>query len=271
MLFASPLALIALVASVAAARTGTPTSASAPALNPHGADLTSVKLLDANPLTNAQRLARGLPPNRPRFHSARHLAPRASPAADPNPACPVVTGTLRVAGAGVPAGSLVSRAPNAFGEYGVTRDAADALRVQYAACADGAPGDLLGLNGIADHRFLGAITGFDSPAGDLAPGSSAYAYLGGTEQTPPNAPPATVGNSFTSATGIAAGAESAIWRVDGASGAVDARWVDGNGATPVIHVMYFAPEDFLLLTGDVGAFAAAYGGGEEVTLTFVSA
>jgi len=245
-------------------------------LNPIKVGLKPNALAPSIPMTNAQRLARGLNPNRPRFNRAglpRHLAPRASAvvaAADPNPCAPV-SGTILVSGA-VAGTAYVSRVPNAFGEYGVTTDAADALRVQYLDCNDAAtegPTNLMTLNGIADFAFLGGITGFGSSGDSLAPGSSAYAYLGGTSQTAPAAPPQPLPNSFTFATGVSEDVESAIWFVDRSTGALTASWVNVDRSTPETEIVYYAPQDFLLITGDTSAFAAAYGSGSVVALTFV--
>lgn len=240
--------------------------------NPATGDLSTLALAQRVPMTNAQRLARGLAPNRPRFnHAARRgLAPRASAAPDPNP-CPTMTGTIRVAGAGTSASTFVSRVPNVFGEYGVTTDAANALLVQYANCAGAASADLVTLNGIADFTHLGGITGFSSPSGDLGPGSSMYAYLGGTSQTAPGATPQAVPNSFTFTTGIQEDVESAIWTLDRTTGVLSAHWSNTDRSTPATSIVYYAPENFLLLTGNPAAFRTTYGAGSVVTLTFVEA
>lgn len=132
-------------------------------LNPVDISLKAMKMADAVPMTNAQRLKRGLSPNRPNFYrsgmiilgirntitdsswSARSLAARASAAPNPNPGCATRTGTLLVTGTGVPLGTVVSRLPNEFGEYGITADAEDALQVQYADCGNNLPVDLITL------------------------------------------------------------------------------------------------------------------------------
>ncbi|EED82953.1 predicted protein [Postia placenta Mad-698-R] len=212
--------------------------------NPATGDLSTLALAQRVPMTNAQRLARGLAPNRPRFNHA---------------------------GAGTSASTFVSRVPNVFGEYGVTTDAANALLVQYANCAGAASADLVTLNGIADFTYLGGITGFSSPSGDLGPGSSMYAYLGGTSQTAPGATPQAVPNSFTFTTGIQEDVESAIWTLDRTTGVLTAHWSNTDRSTPATSIVYYAPENFLLLTGNPAAFRTTYGAGSVVTLTFVEA
>lgn len=96
-------------------------------------------------------------------------------------------------------------------------------------------------NGIADFTYLGGITGFSSLSGDLGPGSSMYAYLGGTSQSKPvpshparraessapaapGATPQAVPNSFTFTTGIQEDVESAIWTLDRTTGVLSAHW-----------------------------------------------
>ncbi|KAH9929230.1 uncharacterized protein B0H18DRAFT_874265 [Fomitopsis serialis] len=242
-------------------------------LNPLDVSLKTMKMAPVVPMTNAQRLKRGLSPNRPNFYrSARSLAARASAAPNPNPGCTTRTGTLLVTGTGVPLGTVVSRVPNEFGEYGITTDAGDALQVQYADCGNDLPVDLVTLNGIADFTFFGGITGFANTAPNLDPGSTNYAYFGGSlPVTAPRSPPESAANSFTFATGRQEDVESAIWRVNSADGAVTAQWVNTDRGTPATSVVYYEPEDFLLLSGDAAAFEAEYGSSSVVAFTFVQA
>ncbi|GBE85925.1 hypothetical protein SCP_0804490 [Sparassis crispa] len=236
-------------------------------LNPVGILLNTFHLSNPVPQTNAQRMARGLPPNRPRFqHSARRIAPRASPAPG---ACNTLTGTLHVAGTGIDPNTFVSRVPNQYGEYGVTTDTGDALRVQFTTCNTGLPLDLVTLNGIADFTLLGGITGYGSSSSDLTTGSDNYAYLGGTTQTAPHAHPSAGDSSYSFATGMAENEESAIWQVDAASGAVIARWINSDGGAPTTYLVYNTANNVIVLTADPGAFAANFGPGPTVTLTFV--
>ncbi|KZT05696.1 uncharacterized protein LAESUDRAFT_655174 [Laetiporus sulphureus 93-53] len=242
-------------------------------LNPVNLDVKPVAMADRVPMTNAQRIARGLGPNRPRFRSSARLAPRASSLPDPNPnRCTTVAGHIRVTGTGIETNSFVSRNPNPFGEYGITEGTGDALLVQYIDCmvAMGSL-DLVTLNGIADFTYLGGITGYASSSGDLARGSDNYVYLGGTTQIAPNARPASGANSFTFTTGEHEDIESAIWRINASTGAITAHWVNPDGSLPTTTIAYYAPENFLLLTGDDAAFARTYGTTPVVTLTFVEA
>ncbi|EED79089.1 predicted protein [Postia placenta Mad-698-R] len=242
-------ALLVAPALVGARVPVTRTSMRETAANPAAVGLAPLALAHRTPLTNAQRLARGLTPNRPRFNRA---------------------GTIQVTGAGTGTPAFISRVPNAFGEYAVTTDTADALIVQYTDCADASVIDLATLNGIADVPYLGAITGFATALQDLRRGSSAYAYIGGTDQTAPGATPQAVSNSFMAATGDQEEAESALWTLNRTTGALSAQWVNIDGSKPETIIVY-SPENFLVITGDPTIFGASFGTSPVVTLTFVAA
>ncbi|KAH9926339.1 hypothetical protein B0H21DRAFT_826576 [Amylocystis lapponica] len=256
-------AVAALVVSVGA----TPTPTSANGLNPPQVDLKAVPLNAAEPMTNAKRMARGLPPNRPRFQIyGSHLEPRMSDV--PNP-CPPVTGYIQVGGLGT--ATYVSRTPNAFGEYGTTTDISAALSVQYTSCDSTSPFDLVALNGIADYPYFGAISGFSDATPNLSASSPNYFYLGGTVHTAPGAPPAIGGNSFTAATGTSESIESAIWTLDSSSGVLTAHWVNPDGSNPASSIMYVASSAAFAVTGSITSFELHFGEAEAVTLTFVVA
>ena len=77
-------------------------------------------------LTNAQRLARGLPPKRPRsFHEGRAIRPRQSSN------CVPVTGIISVTSDVDNANGYISRINNGFGEYTLTTDPSQALSVSF--------------------------------------------------------------------------------------------------------------------------------------------
>ncbi|KAI0919626.1 hypothetical protein AcV5_001640 [Taiwanofungus camphoratus] len=238
-----------------------------PHLNPINIALNPLALAHAVPMTNAQRMARGLPLNRPRFkNAARNIAPRASNT--PNP-CSTRTGTIGVSGGGIDPASVVSRTPNEFGEYGITSDAGDALQVQYTDCGTGVPVDLVSLNGIADFTLVGGIVGYASTFSDIGPGSYNYVYIGGTAQTPPNSPPMNRDNSFSFSTGVDEQVESAIWHIDRASDTVSAQWINADSSQPTTYLAYSAQDNYLFLTGDVTTFEGEFGSTTVVTLTFI--
>ncbi|KZT64525.1 hypothetical protein DAEQUDRAFT_636100, partial [Daedalea quercina L-15889] len=273
-LLCAPVLLAGAAPAPAPSRTLADRAGPAHPINPVDAALKPLAMAPATPMTNAQRLKRGLAPNRPKFprSSPRKLAPRAS--STPQPGCTPRYGALNVVGAGVPPAAFVARVPNEFGEYGVTADFADALVVLYLACPGSAaalPVDLVTQNGLADYTYFGGITGFANTSPDLEPGSANYAYLGGIlSSTGASAPPQDAPNSFTYATGDAEDVESTIWSVSPVDGAVSARWVNTDGApAPATQAVYFPAQNFLLLTADPAAVEAEYGPSDVVALTFV--
>ncbi|CCM05244.1 uncharacterized protein FIBRA_07454 [Fibroporia radiculosa] len=237
-------------------------------LNPPTSHLNRVALADPVPMTNAKRLARGLSPNRPRFHQhARRVVPSAVAAVS---ACTTQTGKIAVAAANIAAGAFVSRIPNQYGEYGITPQASDALIVQFTQCGADGPVTIETQNGAADYLFLGAVEGFESTSSDLALGSANYAYLSGTAQTDPGAVPQAVGNTFTDATALTEGVESAIWYVDSTTGVISVQWINEDGSSPATTILYSEGAGAFVLTGDPNEFVSVYGQSPTVTLTFVS-
>ena len=77
-----------------------------------------------------------------------------------------------------------------------------------------------------------------------------------------------VSNSFTYATGNNEDVESTIWSVS-SDGAVTAQWVNSDFGRPTTSIVYYEPQNFLLLTGDPAAIQQEYGSSTVVTLTFV--
>ncbi|KAG9093266.1 hypothetical protein FRC07_011496, partial [Ceratobasidium sp. 392] len=81
---------------------------------------------------------------------------------------------------------------NRFGEYGVfqpTQNGSLEVSITYRPDAPGKI-EFLATNGpVASYPYIGGITGFSSEDGNIGVGSSNYAYLGGTAQTPPGSPP----------------------------------------------------------------------------------
>ena len=126
-LLVAALAVSSLAAPDIHSPTRTSRNAAAP-INPVGVVARSLARNPAVYLTNAQRLSRGLPPNRPRAHARRALKARQSST------CVAQTGTIRavltdpVSGTTVDTG-YVSMDANDFGEYGFTTDRADAISV----------------------------------------------------------------------------------------------------------------------------------------------
>ncbi|KAI0338818.1 hypothetical protein BDW22DRAFT_677495 [Trametopsis cervina] len=268
MIFTTPLLALLLATSGALAN-----PAPAAPFNPTKA-LTGTPLEMA--LTNGQRMARGLPPNKPHFR--RHLRARAGPsavAAAANPAptgtCTPRTGVVHVS-ATDPARPVLDgylgRTANEFGEYTYTAERANALSVTLDDCS-GAPFDLLTTNGFKTFPYLGAIKGFSSDDAELRPGAFNYLYIGGVSQTAPRATPQTVGNSFSGTTGEAEPSESAIWSfASGGGDVLQPQWINPDGSLPRNTLVYVPSRNVFALVGDVPAFEQMFENASPVTLVF---
>ncbi len=115
------------VSGLAAPPTGTSSDGYQP-LNPVGIVTRSLRPRADVHLTNAQRLARGLPPNRPR----RNGRPASSSKPSPSSTCVTKTGYIQADVAKQGSG-YVSKTFNAYGEYGFTHDVSQALSISYCA------------------------------------------------------------------------------------------------------------------------------------------
>ncbi|KIP02337.1 hypothetical protein PHLGIDRAFT_37937 [Phlebiopsis gigantea 11061_1 CR5-6] len=227
-------------------------------------------------LTNGQRLARGLTPNKPHFRrqADRTGRPRTRPSAvavasAPGQAhCGPRSGVVHVTGTGLD--GFLAASANRFGEYGYTTTRADALTVSINDC-NGSPFDLVSTNGFRAYPYIGGVQGFASNGPDLRPGSANYAYIAGTTETAPHATPQQVGNSFSAATGNAEAAESAIWSFhDSTSSTLRAQWINTDGSTPATVIAYIPSEGVFVFVGDLQAFEGQFGNVEQATFAFDS-
>ncbi|KAJ7903085.1 hypothetical protein B0H13DRAFT_2025990 [Mycena leptocephala] len=99
---------------------------------------------------------------------------------------------------------------------------------------------------------MGGIDGVVNDS-NLSSGSSNFAYIQGTTQTPPNSPPASVSNSYPSAED----SESAIWIYDASTNAITAQWINTDSSLPTTSIAYVSGSDSLI-TGDSNAFLSAF-------------
>ncbi|KAJ7100939.1 hypothetical protein B0H15DRAFT_944231 [Mycena belliarum] len=240
----------------------TPTRRSLPlSLNPTPQDLsnvtTGVSMRAPQALTNAKRLALGLPLLRP------HRRITAPPTSSPLPPVPQRC-NIRAVGTDNTDFGYLSPLWNGFGEYGMFQASPDGALELAFSYSPGSPSQIsiTAANGpSAMYSFFGAIVGFASTSNDFGLGSYHYAYLGGTTQTAAGAPPSSDGdNSFSAATGISKDIESAIWSYDPVTHALTAQWVNTDGAAPATHIVYANDSNkALAITGDVVAFQDTFG------------
>ncbi|KAF7353628.1 hypothetical protein MVEN_01047500 [Mycena venus] len=201
-------------------------------------------------LTNGERLARHLPLKPPtRRSSARRAV--ASPAAPP--ANRGYIQVLSVDDNGNPTGVLgyVSRTTYAQRQYLVQPSIDDALLV--APSGDRNLGTLN--SDIPSLALLGLVQSREDTSSGLAKGISNYLYLASTEQTPPNATPQNVGNSFSSVPGGPLPSESAVWTHDPVTHTLKAQWINPDGSPAPTIAFTHGPAIYL---GDPEAFYQAH-------------
>ncbi|KAJ7074288.1 hypothetical protein C8F01DRAFT_1099968 [Mycena amicta] len=206
----------------------------------HNSARAAPELFVPRSLSNAERLARGLPlkpPTRP--SSAR----RAS--TSPIAASRGYIQVLAIDREGNSHGVLGFVSRNLFqnAHYIVQPSIDDALEVS----PNGR--DLVTLNTEgSSHRFLGLVQGREDTSPTLAKGSANYLYLASTDQTPSDAPPQSVGNTINDAYGGSFLAESAVWILDPVSHKLVADWInpDYSPASPIAlaqgSVIYFTDD-----------------------------
>jgi hypothetical protein len=159
----------------------------------------------------------------------------------------------------------VSTQWNSFGEYGETNDPSQYLTVSFDPSS--APFNITATNGPnASYPLVVGIQGFASTNTNLGPGSYNYAYLGGGTSTPANSPAQTQPNSFTAATGISEGIESAIWSL-GSDNQLIPQWVNTDSSKPATYLVLV--QGVLVMTGDRTAFGNTFGTYEDVGLNLV--
>jgi len=223
--------------------------------------------LNSRELSNAARLARGLPPRAPRFR--RFLPGRGTPildARDPSPSLIPVSGSIKVTRADN--GALVGYVANSFvnsatRRYGITTDLSSALKAAFTGGSN--PLEIMASNPPdAAHPFFGAVVGPASSDDDLTSGSSNYALLTGTSHTAAGAPPSAAGNSYSGQN-----SESTIWNYNTGTHELTASWINTDGVPGPTTLYYLPGSNGLLLVGDPGVFNEAFPGGYAVKYTVV--
>ncbi|KZP09936.1 hypothetical protein FIBSPDRAFT_505086 [Athelia psychrophila] len=270
----SLLALLAVTSSSLAA-VATRTTTTPQGINPDLSVLQNVTARNLNarapapapvPMTNAQRMARGLPPKAPvrRHNKPHHPRPSSLP---PTSATGYILVT-KSTDADTPSGYLTN-SQNSFGEYeSYSTDVTQALKVSFSYDHT-APSqiEIAAINGpisqaTTNAPFFGGIQGYRSSSPDLAAGSANYLFLGSVAHTSVAAVPASGTNSFTGLTGINEGTESSIWSLDPTSEALTCQWINTDGSTPPC-VFAYAQNQFVVI-GDLTTFQDAFGPAEVV-------
>ncbi|KZP09958.1 hypothetical protein FIBSPDRAFT_938256 [Athelia psychrophila] len=280
----SLLALLAVTSSSLAAVV-TRTTTTPQGINPDPSVLQNVAARNLNArapapapvaMTNAQRMARGLPPKAPvrRHDKPHHPRPSSLPqyaaffARESHTSAMGYILVTKSTDASAPSGYLTN-SQNRFGEYqSYSTNVTQALKVSFSYDHT-APSkiEITAVNGPTSQAtsapFFGGIQGFSSTP-DLAVGSSNYFYLGSVAHTAAGAIPAGGINSFKKATNIAEDIESSIWSLDPPSGALTCQWINTDGSTPPCIFVY--TQNQYAVIGDLTAFQNTFGPAEVVII-----
>lgn len=228
-------------------------------------------------VTNAKRLAQGLPPLPPRAVrrgtptvEARHNRPKPSPSSAPgHTVSGYIVATDSRTGKFI---GYVGKQYQIFGEYGAVIKHGDALKVAVKGVkwwGETGPVEIHQTNGDKVFTAVGAISGFASDSEDLLPGSSSYLYIGGTSSTAPLAPPTKADNAFTDDTSLEEAVESAIWHYNAVTRKVTAEWINTDGTPAKTQLAYYPDDNVFIAVGDLAAFKAEFGDAQPVTFVLV--
>ncbi|RDX42404.1 hypothetical protein OH76DRAFT_104003 [Lentinus brumalis] len=256
--------LVAALVTTAAALTPTrtPSGALAELLTP-AEDPSRLTMNPAEPLTNAERLRRGLSPNRPRARYAGRGAQAIGrrQGASPVP-CVTQTGKIKVTYTYWPAGGLkasgwLSRNVNTLGEYVFNTDASQALSVTICPQTTTNAFDIQTLNGLANYPYIGGVVGPTNSRvnGNDLGDSSNVLYVAGVSEAPYG--PAVSGPS---AHGTNSKFESHMWSM-GANNELLPSWVNDDGTVysgqKLVHYSVLGIEA-IFVTGNVDKFYATF-------------
>jgi hypothetical protein len=168
-------------------------------------------------LTNAKRMALGMPPLPPVRRHGRH---------DPAPSPVALRGRIAVDDAKTGAShGYIGEELDSTHHFGVADDA-NALLFRFSVPAGSKPSDQLDITSDATYSgswpYMGGILSSDDQ--DLKHGSSNFAYIQGTTRTDPDATPQSVSNSWSNSKK----AESAIWSYNPNTKEITAEWINSD-------------------------------------------
>jgi len=214
------------------------------------------------PLTNAQRLARGLPikpPHRRATIGPRSAFPRASSVPRTNyRGIIAVTNTANGQILG-----YISTTSLGHAQYGYESSAANALIVSFDTDADAIVASAVRMTSensdIPGFTLVSLVQGREDTSVDFAPGSLNYAYIAGMAEpgSASNSVPVTSpANSYTAATGSTRAAISNVWEFNRRTLALTLQWVNSDGSKPTTDS--FAQGPALYVGGDQAAFTQRF-------------
>jgi hypothetical protein len=231
----------------------------------------SSRNINVERMTNAKRLAMGLPPMAPQRRNAAQMAARnvVNPSQSATPGR-TLTGRIQVSNANTGAFlGYVSKNYQLFGEYGLVDKLNQGLKVKIDGVTNGKSGPLqiTNKNGDSTYPNVGAVSGYSNTNTALTAGSFNYVYIGGTAQTSPFATPALGPSAFFDATSVQEAIESAVWYFNTNNRRITFGWVNPDGTRAEAKLALYKPDGVLLAVADIAAFRAEFTG-QTVPVTF---
>ncbi|KAI0357720.1 hypothetical protein OH77DRAFT_1291231 [Trametes cingulata] len=204
--------------------------------------------------TNAERLARGLGPARPRrlYSASRTNVARSAPSGVPGT---VQTGKIGIYAAG---GSAVGKRDDAIGyigAYGITPgDATGAAAPwQYQYTEPASTSSVVELNHPGTPYRLSGVAIRSGPQVTLGPGNTVYLEL---QNTRAHTTAGSASSTYVYDTYAIGYAQTTIFRIDD-SGKLFVDWVNPDGSVPQTYI--FVSGNNLYVTGDPAALASQLG------------
>ncbi|KZW03050.1 hypothetical protein EXIGLDRAFT_759362 [Exidia glandulosa HHB12029] len=285
MLFRSVVASLFAASAVYAAAVVTPEEPFNPTVAPLA---TPVYDFVEQPLTNAERLRRGMapmPPKMKRFglHAPGPVRP---PTPEPSAAPPQPSGgaspdpdlqfdgIIQVADANTnKVIGYVSGKLTVFGQFGVDKNQRNPVQVSFATTrANQQPGSIKITNGDSrTGKFFGAVASQWMLKGIMGKGKNMFSYLARTAETKAGVGPMDIGSSIFSMLGLRLKAESAIWTVNPTTGELSSQWTNTGGKVFPTTVFYYKSLNALAISYDKDAFHSAHSDAVPVKLTIVPA
>ncbi|CAK5277978.1 unnamed protein product [Mycena citricolor] len=214
-------------------------------------------------LTNAQRLARGLPPLPP----SRRRSGQAAKARRSNSPPVSRSGIIAVSGPGVQ--GYLTQGQNQFQHFGVSSSKTNAFTVTINVDSSVLSASEMDIGVAVGTGFplMGATFGVlsEGTANSLAVGSFNYAYIQSTSHTDPDSTPQYVGSSYPTSEP----SESAIWTYNAVTNTLSPQWINPDGSQPATVLAYVGSSNAIIITGDYAAFSGSFATTSgPVTFTF---
>ncbi|PPR07740.1 hypothetical protein CVT24_003738 [Panaeolus cyanescens] len=219
-------------------------------------------------LTNAERLARGMPLNAPKPH--RTVQKRQEPSS-----FPAAAGVGSITGEdSTPVGYMGATTVDGA-IYGTSDQLVNSAIMYVERTGSGntetrtritIPDSDVG----ASFPILGLVQGRDNIDTNVGTGSYHYLYLSGVAQpgTTAGSVSSVVDNTYSDVSGNTRAVQTDVWTVDFTTGVISAVWINDDGTA--VPLQFFVQNGAIYATADIAAFVAEYASVTPITLRLVT-